>query len=125
MDVVDPADVETLLLVHLIGLGREEDDGNIARGWNVLEFAADLIAVHAWHHHVEQDEIGFLPRGGDCKRFLAVGGDFRPEQVLQHTRNNGNVGWCVIDNQDEVFCLRSALLLCSRCPVNWLQGALA
>jgi len=45
MDVVDRADIEALLLVDLLGLGGEEDDGNVARGGNVLESAADFIAM--------------------------------------------------------------------------------
>ena len=60
VDVVDGADVEAFLLVDLLGLGGEEDDGNVARGGNVLESPADFIAVHAGHHHVEQDEIRLL-----------------------------------------------------------------
>ena len=78
MDVVDGADIEALLLVDLLGLGGEEDDGNVARDGNVLKSPADFIAVHAGHHHVEQNEIRLLGRGGDCQRLLAVGGNFRP-----------------------------------------------
>ena len=36
VDVVDRADVESLLLVELVGLGREKDNRNVARSRIVL-----------------------------------------------------------------------------------------
>ena len=107
MDVVDRADVEALLLLHLLGLGGKEDDGNVARGGNVLQSPADLIAVHAGHHHVEQDEIGLFGAVGDGQRLLAVGGNFRPVRVLQHPRDHGDVGWRVVDDQHQPLILNS------------------
>src|SRR6185437_11018919 len=101
--VVDRADIEALLLVDLLGLGGEEDDGNVARGGNVLESPADFIAVHAGHHHVEQDEIRLLCRGSDGQRLFAVGGNFRPVRILQHPRDDGDVGRRVVDDQDELL----------------------
>ena len=53
VDVVDGADVEALLFVNLLGLGGEEDDGDVARGGNVLQPPANLITIHTGHHHVE------------------------------------------------------------------------
>ena len=82
MDVVDPADVEALLLIHFIGLGRKKDDRNVARGGNIFQSSADLIAVHAGHHHVEQDEIGLLGTAGNGKRLLAIGGDLGPNEFF-------------------------------------------
>ena len=36
----------------------EENDGDIPRRGVALESPARLVAVYAWHHHVEQDQIG-------------------------------------------------------------------
>jgi len=102
VDIVDGADVEAFLLVQFVGLGGEEDDGNVARGGIVLQSPADLIAVHAGHHHVEQDEIGLLGGSGDCQGLFAVGGHLGAERVLQHPGNDRNVGRRVVDDQDEL-----------------------
>ncbi len=42
--------------VRELGLGGEEDDGDVF-GVAELQLAADLVAVHAGHHDVEQDEV--------------------------------------------------------------------
>ena len=77
--------------------------GNIARRGNVLESPADLIAIHSWHHHVKQDEIRLLRAVGDGQRLLAIGGNLGPEKILQHPGDDGNVGWRVVDNQNELL----------------------
>ena len=107
VDVINCANVESLLFLGLLGLGGKEDDGNVSRGGNVLQPPTDLVAVHAWHHHVEQDEIGLFGAVGNGQRLLAVGGNFRAVGVLQHSRNHGDVGWRVVHDQHQSLILNS------------------
>src|SRR5262249_10234205 len=102
MNVIYGADVEALLLVDLVGLGGEKDDGNITRRRVVLELAADLIAVHARHHHVEQDQVWPFGAGRDDQRLLSVSRDLGPKRVLQHAGNDRNVGRRIVDDQHEL-----------------------
>ena len=41
---------------------REHDDGNVPGGGVGLDRTRHLIAVHAVHQNVEQDEVGWLPQ---------------------------------------------------------------
>src|SRR5215467_7040829 len=100
--VIHGTDIEALLLVDLVDLGGKKDDGNVARSRVVLELAADLIAVHARHHHVEQDQVWLLGAGRDGQRLLSVGRHLGPERVRQHARNDGNVGRRIVDDQNEL-----------------------
>ena len=52
---------------------RHDDDGQRPRALLGAEPAGHLEAVHAWHHHVEDDEI-HRPLGGDRQGLLAIGG---------------------------------------------------
>src|SRR5208337_2993984 len=57
-DVVLRAELEPLLLVDLLRFRRQEDHGN-ARGAGIfLESSAGLVAAHAGHHDIEEDEVG-------------------------------------------------------------------
>src|SRR5262249_18073313 len=101
--VIHGTDIEALLLVDRVDLGGKKDDGNVARPRVVLELAADLIAVPARPHHVEQDQVWLLGAGRDGQRLLSVSRHLGPERVLQHARNDGNVGRCIIDNEYKPF----------------------
>src|SRR5215469_13821516 len=100
--VIHGTDTEALLLVDLVDLGGKKDDGNVARPRVVLELAADLIAVHARHHHVEQDQVWLLGAGRDGQRLLSVGCHLGPERVLQHAGDDGNICRRVVDDQHEL-----------------------
>ena len=52
--------------------GGEHDDGNVSGGEVTLDPGRQLVAVHTWHHGVEQDEVGRLLRHHG-ERFLATG----------------------------------------------------
>src|SRR4029079_18760054 len=102
MDVVDGANLKSVLLVQRVSLGGEEDHRNIAGDWIGLEAAANLIAIHARPHHVEQDEVRLLGVGGEHQRLLAVGGDLGPVRALQHAGDNADIGRCIVDDQNEL-----------------------
>src|SRR5215467_570294 len=86
--VINGTDIEAPLLVDLVELGGKKDEGNVARPLFVLELAADLIAVHARHHHVEQDQVWLLGAGRDGQRLLSVGCHLGPERVTKQAREN-------------------------------------
>jgi hypothetical protein len=41
--------------------GRDQNDGNGAILAAFSEGAEDAVAVDAWHHHVEEDQVGRFP----------------------------------------------------------------
>ena len=63
-EVVDAAGGEAADLVVGIAEAGEEDDGDLAEGGVGLEPGADLVAVHAGHVDVEEDEVGRDAGGG-------------------------------------------------------------
>jgi hypothetical protein len=73
-DVVHPADLEAGRLRFDIGLGRQEQHRDVGGARVLLEAAADLVAVHLGHHHVEQDDVGRRIGLGDLQRALALAG---------------------------------------------------
>ena len=65
-------------LVHVVGAGGEDDDGDVAR---LAQLAADLEAVHLRHHDVEDDQVGLV--GLDLlQRLTAVIGGLDLESFL-------------------------------------------
>lgn len=51
--------------------GRQHDDRNTCRGFVALQVAGHLVAVHARHHDVQQDQVG-RPLGHDLQRFFTA-----------------------------------------------------
>ena len=49
------------------GLGGKHEDGRGGGLGVAAQVAADLISVHPWHHHVEDDQVGMF----DCTRSRA------------------------------------------------------
>ena len=82
-DVVHRAQFQALLLVLDLGHGGQEDDRDVTRLRVGLELLADLVAVHAGHHDVEQDQVGRGVGPDDLQRLLAVVGDLDPVVVLE------------------------------------------
>ena len=70
-DVVDRAELEARHLVRHFAARRQEDHERVARLRLRLQFAADLEAVHARHHHVEQHQVRLRPPR-DLERGRAV-----------------------------------------------------
>src|SRR5665648_216909 len=102
VDVIDGADLETLLLVDRVSFRREEDDGDFSRLGIRLEPAANLVAVHARHHHVEQDQVRCLGPHGDRQRLLAIGRHLGVKQILEHPRHHGDVGRRIVNHEHEL-----------------------
>ena len=82
-DVVHAAHVETMGFVGHIVQGGDENHRNGARGGIGLERAAHGVAVHAGHHHVEQDQFGLL-LARNLQRARAIGGK---QQAVVGTQN--------------------------------------
>ena len=102
MDIVDGADLKSVLLVDRVGLRGEEDHRNIAGDGIGLQAPADLIAVHARHHHVEQDEVRLLGGGSEHQRLLAIGRDLGPIRAFEHAGDHPDIGRGVVDDQNEL-----------------------
>ena len=61
-------------LVHVVGLRREHDDGNIRKLPNL---GTGGKPVHIGHHHVQHHQVGILlPDGLDGFQPVAAGDDF-------------------------------------------------
>ena len=103
MDVVYRTDLKAQLLVAFFDLRRQEDHGDVRRFRILFQPPADLITVHARHHHIEQDEIGSLRACGYGKRLLTVGRDLGAILIFQDTRYNRDIGRSVVDDQNESF----------------------
>ena len=88
---------------HLVldpGQRREHDDRHEVGVALPLEALADLEAVEARHHHVEDDAVGHLGRHRR-ERLLAVGGEAHAEALVgEHLLDEGQVLWLVVDGQD-------------------------
>ena len=57
-DEVDRAHFETARFLRRVVVRGDEDDRNVARVVLALEPAADFVAVHVGHHHVQQHQVG-------------------------------------------------------------------
>ena len=55
--VIVTAHIEADQAVRFIVLGRQEDNGNITE---LADTAADLEAIHAGHHQIEEHNLRFL-----------------------------------------------------------------
>ncbi|MOA34606.1 hypothetical protein D3C78_1559900 [compost metagenome] len=76
-DVVGGPEGQALLFALRIGEGGEQyhwDAVGVGVGAKLLEY---LVAVHAGHHHIQQNEIGFRLATGDAQALLpALGGEY-------------------------------------------------
>jgi len=98
-DVVDGAEFEAVFLVGNAIHRRDEDHRDVACGGRCAEFGEDFVAIHFRHHHVEQDQVGWLATGnlqGSCPRI----GGADPVIGLQQLAENREVFGGVIDHQD-------------------------
>src|SRR5262245_5057494 len=95
--IVHGAQFEPLDDVGSLGLGRQEDDRNLAPLLGGLKLPASLKAVHLRHHNVQQDEVG--PYSAyHIERLAAVGGDADlVAPFLERSRQHLNIGRGVLD----------------------------
>ena len=99
-DVVDGAQGQAQLLVGHFAHGGHKNHGYGGRGGIGLQRAAHVVATHARHHDVEQDQIGLVAAGGDFQGALAIDGDLGPVIVFQHCAQQVDIVWRVVDYQD-------------------------
>ena len=66
-DVIHRAEFEALLFVFDRIQPGDENDRNILGGRILAQAGEYIVAVHAGHQHVEQDQIGFRGAGGDLQ----------------------------------------------------------
>ena len=99
-DVVGGAKQQAAFLVRGTGQRREKGDRDVARGRVGAQPGQYRVAVHARHHHVEQDQVGrgqvarqTQPHFARVRRQHPV---VRPQQLPQH----GQVLGRVVDDQD-------------------------
>ena len=62
--------------------GGEDDDPNVLGGRVTLDLGRHLVTVHAWHQHVDQDEVGRLMRYSGERLFAA--GSAHDQKTLAH-----------------------------------------
>jgi len=102
-DVIDCAKVEANFLVFIGGHGGDENHRDVAGFGNLAQLLQRLVAVHAGHHDIEQDQVGAWRRGCHGQRPLARVGDTDVIVVLEQAANHGQIVAIVIDDQDGVL----------------------
>jgi hypothetical protein len=100
--VIHRTKAEAALLIGGVIERRDEDDRDIPRQGVLAQFAQHLVAVHARHHHIEQDEVGLRVCACHPQRALTGIGGAHPvvrlqqlpqeEQVLRHVVDDQNGG---------------------------------
>ena len=98
-DVVLRAQGKTLGLIDFLVLGRDEHDRNVAGALRLLESAADVIAVHAGHDHVQQDEVRRGVACGQAQGVLAVFGEHDGIVPAQAFAQNAQVFRRIVHDQ--------------------------
>ena len=107
-DVIDGAQRQAQLLVRHFAHGRDKNHGNAGRGGTGLQRAADVVAAHARHHDVEQDQVGLVAAGGDLQGALAIDGDLGAVLVFQHGAQQVDIVRRIVDHQNGwLACRRS------------------
>ena len=98
--------------------GGDHDDGNVLGGEVALESCGHLVAVHARHHDVEQDEVGRLLRHHG-ERFLAAGGG--PE--VKPVRREHDLSTCRFWRSSSTISMRAGRAVTS--GVGFMVGPLS
>ena len=82
------------------GPGGHQDDGDMLRGWVLLDRPAESVAVHAGHHDVAEDEVGVL---GLKESQAFLGGGHELQVVLvgeEHLHQLEDFG-VIVDAEDQ------------------------
>ena len=108
-EILVGSEEQRLLLVFVLRLGGEEDDGQMAVVGVVLDCLRELVAVHLGHHHVGDDEVEvFLP--DDVEGLATVLGSIdavgRSQQLL-HEHEEFDI---VFDDEQAVDVLVGVIL---------------
>jgi hypothetical protein len=111
-DVINAAGLKTLDFLLCVAKGAYKNNGDAAALLVRLQATAHLIAIHARHIYVEQDQVGSLG-GHGFQSQSAVGGRTDAIAALgQHFGEETQAGGGVIHHQnlscaESVSCLRS------------------
>ena len=105
VQVIDRAQPESDLFVAHVVLRSQEDDRDVERPQIGLEAAADVVAVHVGHHHVEQDQAWLRLRLRGPQGIGAVGGKSHPIVVAEDSDQRRDVFRNVVDHQNGFIAL--------------------
>ena len=97
--VVGSAELEAVQLRAVVAERSDENDRNLRQQRVRLEQPAGLVAVHAGHHHVEQDQLR-RRLGRHVERRLARGHELEGKLLVQRVGQHHQVGWRVIDDKN-------------------------
>ena len=98
-DIILRAQGKALGLVDLLVLGRDEHDRDVAGARRLLESAADFIAVHAGHDHVQQNNVRRGFAAGQAQGVPAVFGKHDGIVPAQAFTQNAQVFRSVVHDQ--------------------------
>jgi hypothetical protein len=79
----------------------------MARAEISLELLADLEAIHAGHHDIEQDHVRRLAGAGDAQGTLAAGGGLDVLSVFQAFDQEVDVGRLIVNDEDGLLMHRT------------------
>ena len=101
-DRVERAGLFDEVIANPVTLRAHQHDRRLRERRVRAEHLAELVAVHAWHDEVEQDEVG--GHLAACERFvgvLAVGGDLGLVAIsLEQSRDDVSNRGAVVDDED-------------------------
>ena len=68
-----------------------------------LQPAADLIPIHFRHHDVQKYQVRLGEHFRKIQRPGAARRDFDDVRVFKNIVRNLNIGWRIVDNEDDLF----------------------
>ncbi|MNR16603.1 hypothetical protein D3C85_1332150 [compost metagenome] len=98
-DEVHRTGLQRLDLALHAGVGGDDDDRAVPGGRIVLQCSTDLIAVHAGHFDIQQDQRGLLQLRQSYALFPA-GGEQDLSLILEHAAEQANAIGAVVDDQN-------------------------
>jgi len=99
-EVIASAGLESVEHVVDFGACSEEDDGGFFGFFLGTEDATDFEAIHAWHEHIEEDEVDRLTGFANSDGLRAAIGDAEIVVGLEHADEDIEVGGDIIDEED-------------------------
>src|SRR5258706_5118626 len=92
-----------------LSFGSEHQNGCTDSGWILPQSTCHLVAVHIWHHHIEQDQIRILLKGF-IQTLLPIGGSANLIALaLKHQPYESQCVQVIVD--DENFFTHNAFFL--------------
>ena len=82
--------------------GHEDHRDVVGSGLGAQDLEC-LVAIHARHHHIQQDEVWRISFVGDAQGFFTGGGGTDLVKGLQQRGEHAEVVRVIIDDQDSMF----------------------